>query len=373
MRGAAKKPPKYCRHKASGQAVVSINGKDYYLGPYGTKASKLEYDRLIGEWLSNSRQMPTADRLLSVSELCAAYLRFAKGYYVKNGEPTDEQGCIRMAIRHTRKLYGKQPVSEFGPKALKAVRRVMIDRGNSRKYVNSNVNRIRRMFKWGVANELVPADVHLALTAVDGLKAGKSEARETGPVLPVSDAVMEATIAHCSKTVAAMIRFQRLTGCRPGEVRSIRPCDIDRTNDIWLYTPEGHKMEHKGRARVIPIGPKAQAVLAPHLLRGDSEHCFTRPRTNDMFKRWSYNEAIHAACDKAFPSPEGIQGVELKAWRKANRWAPNQLRHAAATEVRAKFGLEGSQVTLGHASADVTQIYAERDLQKAVEIARKVG
>jgi site-specific recombinase XerC len=92
-----------------------------------------------------------------------------------------------------------------------------------------------------------------------------------------------------------------------------------------------------------------------------------------MFKRWSYNEAIHAACDKAFPSPEGIQGVELKAWRKANRWAPNQLRHAAATEVRAKFGLEGSQVTLGHASADVTQIYAERDLQKAVEIARKVG
>ena len=41
--------PKYCKHKASGQAVVSLNGRDCYLGPHGTKASKTEYDRVIGE------------------------------------------------------------------------------------------------------------------------------------------------------------------------------------------------------------------------------------------------------------------------------------------------------------------------------------
>ena len=39
--------PRYRKHKASGQAVVTLNGTDHYLGPHGTKVSKVEYDRLI--------------------------------------------------------------------------------------------------------------------------------------------------------------------------------------------------------------------------------------------------------------------------------------------------------------------------------------
>jgi site-specific recombinase XerC len=65
--------------------------------------------------------------------------------------------------------------------------------------------------------------------------------------------------------------------------------------------------------------------------------------------------------------------TELVAWRKAHRWHPNQLRHTVATEVRARFGLEASQAVLGHAKADVTQVYAERDLTKAVEVMRAIG
>ena len=33
--------PSYRRHKPSGQAVVTLNGKDYYLGKNGAKASRL--------------------------------------------------------------------------------------------------------------------------------------------------------------------------------------------------------------------------------------------------------------------------------------------------------------------------------------------
>lgn len=54
-------------------------------------------------------------------------------------------------------------------------------------------------------------------------------------------------------------------------------------------------------------------------------------------------------------------------------WAPNQLRHAAATEIRRLYGLEAAQVTLGHARADVTQVCADRDMKVAAEIARKIG
>jgi hypothetical protein len=47
--------PKYHKHRASGQAALTINGKDYYLGLYGSKASKVEYDRLIAEYLASDR------------------------------------------------------------------------------------------------------------------------------------------------------------------------------------------------------------------------------------------------------------------------------------------------------------------------------
>ena len=47
--------PKYRKHRASGQAVVTLGGRDVYLGTHGTKARKAEYDRLVGEWLAADR------------------------------------------------------------------------------------------------------------------------------------------------------------------------------------------------------------------------------------------------------------------------------------------------------------------------------
>jgi site-specific recombinase XerC len=54
-------------------------------------------------------------------------------------------------------------------------------------------------------------------------------------------------------------------------------------------------------------------------------------------------------------------------------WSPNQLRHTAATIIRERFGLEAAQVILGHSELTVTQVYAEMDQKKAIEIALKIG
>ena len=54
-------------------------------------------------------------------------------------------------------------------------------------------------------------------------------------------------------------------------------------------------------------------------------------------------------------------------------WHANQLRHTKATEIRRQFGLEAAQVVLGHAKADVTQVYAERDAALAVQVAKRIG
>ena len=53
--------PSYRLHKPSGQAVVTLDGHDVYLGKHDTPQSRQEYDRLVAEWLANSRRWPSSD------------------------------------------------------------------------------------------------------------------------------------------------------------------------------------------------------------------------------------------------------------------------------------------------------------------------
>ncbi|HUG71773.1 MAG TPA: site-specific integrase [Pirellulaceae bacterium] len=419
--------PKYRKHKASGQAIVTLDGQDFYLGPYDSRPSWREYDRLVGEWQQNGRRLPQVGQhsTLTMAELMNAYRMFAAGYYVKHGQPTDTIYGIRAMLKLVRASYTHTRVLDFGPLALKALQSQMIESGSSRRYINDHLHRIRRMFKWAAGNEMIPYEVYQRLTTVDGLRKGRTEARETAPIPPIADSVVEQTLPHLTAVVADMVRFQRLTGCRPGEVCILRPCDLDTSGDVWTYRPESHKTEHHDRDRIIVIGPKAQDILRPYLLRDAQACCFcpadselkrrreaheqrvtplkygNSPGTNrkrkpkrsagDSYTNDSYRRAIHRGCDKAFPAPEPLarrdkesvrawrarltpnQRVELDDWQSRHRWSPNQLRHTAATEIRRQFGLEAAQVTLGHSNANVTQIYAERDLSKAAEIMRAVG
>jgi integrase len=417
--------PRYRKHRPSGQAVVVLSGQTFYLGPHGTKASKHEYDRLVMEWLARGRQPLRRDGdvdELAVVELIDRYDQWAVGHYIRRrGKVASEVHALRSAARHLRQLYGRELINEFGPHMLKAVRESMIRAGWARGTINSQVERIVRMFRWGVEEELVRGDTLQALDAVRGLQAGRSKARETIPVGPVADAVVNATFEHLPPIVADMVRLQRLTGCRPEEVCTIRPCDVDTSSDVWKFRPPVHKTTHQGRERVIFIGPKGQDVLRPYLLRTKESYCFVpaeserkrreaahdrrvtplhagnRPGTNraaspvrpagQCYTTGSYRRAIQRACELAFGMPAEVRNGpadeppekrksrrELaRAWRESNCWSPNQLRHSAATEIRKRFGLEASQVVLGHSAADVTQVYAERDQAKAAAVMAQVG
>jgi integrase len=241
--------PKYRKHRASGQAIVTIEGRDIYLGPHNSKASRLEYDRIVTEWLAAGRKLPVSlgEIDLSVVEVLARYKKFAKLYYRKDGRPTGEWENIERAIKPVQELYGRTPAKEFGSLALKAVREKMIKADLSRGVINARIARIKRVFRWAASEELIPATVVGKLETVAGLEEGRSEAREAKPVLPVPDEIVDKTLPRLPQVVADMVRLQRLTGCRPGEICALRPCDVDRTGEIWCYTPAGHKMEHLGR------------------------------------------------------------------------------------------------------------------------------
>lgn len=222
--------PKYRRHKASGNAVVTLGGKDFYLGPHGTQASLREYDRLVGEWVTAGRPPtwppPTVQETITVSELCARFYQHAKRYYRKNGKPTGTAEGCRPALRLLRRMYGDKLVSEFGPLALKTMQQEMIRQDLSRRYINDNTDRVRRAFRWGASEQFVPIEVVQALSTVQNLAKNRSDARETPPIESVSDVVVTATLPHMPPIVADMVRFQRLTGCRPAEVCMVRPGDV---------------------------------------------------------------------------------------------------------------------------------------------------
>lgn len=186
--------PKYRKHRASGQAIVTLDGKDHYLGPHGSRGSRREYDRLVGEWQQNGRRLPSSPDQTSVVVLLAAYWKFAQTYYTKNGKPTGELPGVKAALGFMRRLYGDTPVCDFGPLALENVQNQMVEAGHCRKYVNKNIGRIKRCFKWGVAKEMVPVSVYQALATVGGLRKGKTLARDCAPIMPVSDRVVQATL-----------------------------------------------------------------------------------------------------------------------------------------------------------------------------------
>lgn len=168
----------------------------------------------------------------SLSELMAAYLIFASEYYVKNGKHTREFGCISEALRELRKLHGEIGITDFGQRALKALQSQMVDLGWCRKYINKQIGRIVRMVKWGVSEELAPPSVYQALATVPGLRKGRTAAPDHKPVMPVSDADINATIANLTRIVADMVRLQRLSGARPGEITALRPMDVDRHSEL---------------------------------------------------------------------------------------------------------------------------------------------
>jgi integrase len=401
--------------------------RDVLLGHFGTSESRSEYRRVLAEWEANSRRLravgPTSQGL-TVKELIAAFWPHVERHYRRaDGSPTQEVQDYKQSLRPMKHLYGASPVGDFGPLALKAVRSLMVKGYDHPRYgkqpalargvVNQRIGRIKRMFRWAVENELVPAMAHHALVAVRGLERGRSEARETRPVQPVPVAFVEAVLPFLSKQVAAMVELQLLTGARSGEIVIMRGIDLDTSGAVWFYKPTAHKTAYRGHSRVIAIGPKGQAVLRPWLRLNVEEYLF-QPREADAFYRQqqrairkskvqpsqqhrskpsarkkpghsytsrSYHQAITKGIEKAnrfracepCKRKEPTQRCETCRASAIPHWHPHQLRHTKATEIRRTAGLDAARAVLGHTSPVVTEVYAELDVATAAEVMAKIG
>ncbi|MGH7178701.1 MAG: tyrosine-type recombinase/integrase, partial [Tepidisphaeraceae bacterium] len=365
---------------------------DHYLGPYGTRASRAEYDCQIAKWIAAGRRTPVDADGPTVVEVAAAFRRHAAAYYRHaDGTPTSEPVAFDTALGPLLKLYGRTPAADFGPLALKAVRNEMIRRGWVRTSINKHAARIRHVFKWAVENELVPANALYGLQAVSGLRVGRSDAAESEPVKPVPQVHVDAVLPHVSKQVGALIRLQLLCGARPGELLMLRGSDLDTSGKLWSFSPVQHKTLHRGQGRTIYFGPRSQEIIR-EFLKPDLQACLFDPRDAEHDRR----EAMHAARKtpasvgnapgtnrKRHPQRSAGDRYTVASYRRAiargcddadvPRWHPHQLRHSFATSIRRERGLEVAQVALGHASIEASQIYAERNNALAMRLMEQIG
>ena len=396
--------PKYLRQREAGRAdraYTRIDGRKFKLGVYGSPESKAKYAKLIsgGDLIVPEPEFePSSDP--NVDELLAVFLPYAQTYYgsvaeiyrtCDGSQSSKEYADYCLVAKWLRRDAGSELAKDFGPKRLKLLREQFIAQGWKRKTINDRVKRVIRIFTWGASEEMFEPKVSDALKTVGNLKHGRSKAKESVPVLPVADEDVTATLEHLPQVVADMARTQRLTGCRPGELIQMRPCDIDRSEKVWLYRPATHKTAHFGHTRVVAIGPKCQEILLSYLARGAEDYLF-QPRDSESKRRAVMTEArvVPLSCGNTpgsarVDSPQRQPGeaytvgsycraITRAAKRaKVEPWTPHRLRHTAATQVRREFGLDSAQAVLGHRNAAVTEVYAELNTAKAAAVALRIG
>jgi integrase len=333
-------------------------------------------------------------RIETIGELVSRYSAVIENIYPEtSNQPEDIKRSIALLDEMSEML-----LDEFGPVKFRQVRQKLIDKGSlSARTINLRMTQIRGMFEWAVGYEIVHPHIPYALkqvknlsqtSPIPGVKASKK--RET-----VSLELVSRTIQQLTPTLGLMVQVQLLSGMRPNEVCLMRPCDIDMSGEIWLYKPAEHKTKYKGHDRVVALSAAVQDLISERVSRREPEEYVFKPsdsvheakklkqdsrsRKNDgdRYIASSYRRAVTRACKRVFEQAQK-DNPESELKIEDFKWTPYQLRHTAATILRAELGDEGLsavQALLGQKSYDVAEHYARvnQDLaKKAANVLEKI-
>jgi integrase len=185
-----------------------------------------------------------------------------------------------------------------------------------------------------------------------------------------------------------MLRIQIGTGMRPKEICMMRPCDIDRSGEVWVYKPSNHKTQWCGKKKAIPLVGDAKAAVTDYLNRDPKAYCFV-PAEAMAWRRavGSAKRTTPLSCGnragtnrKANPKRLPRDRYDAQSYRQAitraakkaqvPHWHPYQCRHLTATIVRAVLGIEETKALLGHSKAAMTEHYARESIEAATKAAK---
>jgi integrase len=331
------------------------------LGRWGSPEAVQRYAQFCADWIAGKTgQRPViSSNSASVAELIESFLLWAVAEYRKGERQTSEIHCCRSALRVLNRDYGTLPAADFGPDQLAELLKTWVAEGFSLSTIKGHRSRVIRVFRRGLASGLISAEQVARLAAVPTVKPGRTSARGPAKKSPVPEADFRRTLEHLPPAIRQAVECQRLIGCRPAEICSIRPCDIDRSGTPWRWTiPESvAKTAHLDRVTLHHIGPRCQAILWPLLAAASPEDYLfrCRPGVNRPMDRSHYCRRIARAAKAAGVTP----------------WTPHQLRHTRATAAASAI-VRAAAAAIGDTASVTLRHYLSED-QIASQIAQEQG
>ena len=396
------------RHdKERDRAYVRIDGVRHRLGKWGSDKAQVSYDALIASWLASGRvntdgataakpaeakpaPPPYSSGVLTVADLLALWMEDI----ATNGKGIESSsyGSARAAGR-AMSAYLTLPVDDFGPKVFKQIMRdyaktpvvtrkllkdgtvINVERPRTRKYVNSVMVRIRKMFQWAVTEEMIDAAKAWRLQSVTLLEYGDPHAKESEDRQPAKQEVVQATLGALTRECAALIEVLSLTGCRPSEVCRMTMDQIyDRDKKVWRYVPRRHKNSWRGKIRHVAIGPRCQKIIEKQVEEfglADTDAIFSPRRSVPRKKKLGSNPDPRA---KEFYGSNIVRKAVARACEVAGveHWFPYQMRYAVGAKARQQGGIATTSATLGN-SKKVAAHYAPEGFEDAEAFAEANG
>lgn len=352
--------PRLLLHRATGQGYVTYRGKSLYFGPFDDKDTRKKYDAFIARWeKENDGSIVAAPEVGSIAELCADFQAQVARHFSK-----DERLAVKRNLADLIDRFGLLPPDDFGPRELKELRSVWLDRGHLRQTINKKVGRVRRVFRWALAEDKIQATTMVALDAVSDLALGRTTAGEYRKVHPAPIRDVVRARRYLNSTFRTMVRLQFHVGMRPGELCRMTREELyvkSAPHDGRMITvPDGHlafkPTEHKNKSKGIDltylVPPYAVKILTPYLNR--SGYLFPPgPRKGGKkpgpyYSVTTYAHAVRDACNEA--------GVPV--------WSPNQLRHLFITKHERLVGHDLTSKIIGHTSLKTTARYIEKSFRE---------
>lgn len=405
--------PKYLLHKGSGQAytyhrLIATPDHRIYLGSHGSIESQQKYHEVL-RWVATQvhNQLPPAlpqSQTPTLYELALEYDLYARQHYATDDGVSREYVAMWGALQYMLNQHGAKFASVVGPRLLKDIQRWMVAEGFARTHINHTTSRLKRFFRWAAAEERIDPTVYHKLLCVGGLRCGEMGARDSTPIAPVKVSLVQSLLPFVSPVVGDMMQVQYLCAMRPIETCIMRPADIDRSGDIWLYRPTRHKTKWAGKQLVKAIPRAAQAILAPRL-NGDAKAFMFTPAESIA---WQHEQRRKRREERTTPIyPSEIERVAKRGEERARRprvrpigqryctdsyrraiwygvkqaaaanvaverFSPNQLRHAIVTFVAERLGQQKAQRYAGHENLDTTSMYTEKNIGEMIDVARQL-
>jgi integrase len=334
----------------------------------------------------------------SVADVLARHLHHARSFY-----PASSREPVHFARLATvvDRVCGELPAANFDCAALQQVRAVMMSGawltdgeidvrtkkrqpiGWCRKNANRMTTRLRTVWRWAEANQLVPRGAWAHLRALPPVPKHDATARNTPRRRPATWDQVKAVLPLLPPIVAAMLEVQWWTGMRPGEVVEMRTDRIVRDDahannggggehggssgaGVWHYRLAHHKNDWRESAgdgeQLVVLGPECQRVLAPYVSAAKNRSVYifppSRVRQHACYTTAAYGRAIARAC-----AAGGIA-----------HFTPYQIRHAAKTRITRAAGLDAARAVLRQRSIQAADHYGDaRDLELAETVAKRIG